>query len=95
MITSDAGLQRVYTRLGMDCLLIAPGAVELQGAGYGFIGGCCGFVDAGTLLFCGDLETHPDAEKIRSFARRYRVRPVSAFAGPLRDIGTIIPVVQE
>ena len=50
----------------LDALLVSKGSISLPGYNYGFIGGAS-FTCGGTVYFFGDLSSHPDALKIRSF----------------------------
>ena len=78
-------------------LKILPGCIRLPGYGYGFIGGCCGKLDAATMAFAGDVLTHPDGRKILSFLERHGVccRNLLPEGEKLLDIGSILPLMQE
>lgn len=97
MITADEGLAYTLCRAGLDVLKIIPGCIRLPGYGYGFIGGCCGKLDAATMAFAGDPLTHPDGKKILSFMERHGVKPRNLLGQgeKLIDIGSILPVMQE
>ena len=97
VITADEGLAYTLCRAGLDVLKIIPGCIRLPGYGYGFIGGCCGKLDAATMAFAGDPLTHPDGKKILSFMERHGVKPRNLLGQgeKLIDIGSILPVMQE
>lgn len=97
VITADEGLAYALKEAGLDVLKIIPGCIRLPGYGYGFIGGCCGKLDASTMAFAGDVLTHPDGKKILAFLERYGVRPRNLLekGEKLLDVGSILPVMQE
>lgn len=71
-------------------LLITKGEVELLGYDCGFIGGASVTVDD-TIYFFGNIEAHPDYEKISSFVSLYNKKAVSLSKDKkLSDIGSII-----
>lgn len=88
IITSDMGIYRAC-REKLDVLLIQPGHVKLRRFPYGFLGGASGRVGA-RLLFNGNLEQHPDFDKIIAFIKARDVEPVYFRQYPLEDIGSII-----
>ena len=88
IITSDAGIARAC-RNKMDCLLISPGHVILEGYDYGFLGGASGRLED-TIIFNGDLQAHPDREKIRSFITERGLKIKYFDSYPLTDIGSIL-----
>lgn len=96
VITADEGLESALTQIGIDVLKIIPGCIRLPGYGYGFIGGCCGKLDAATMAFAGDVLTHPDGKKILAFLERYGVRALNLLGKgeKLLDVGSILPVMQ-
>ena len=86
LITADPGLADACRQAETDVLLIRPGFIELPGLSQGFIGGCSGSV-GDDLVFCGNLDLHPDAERIREFALHHGRTCRSFGSGPLTDIG--------
>lgn len=95
IITDDEGVYKNSVAFGIDCLLIGKDTIALGDRNDGFFGGCCGMIGNKKLLFCGNVETHKSYIEIKRFAEKYNVELVSAFDGPLTDIGSIIPVIQE
>ncbi len=65
IITDDESIFKA-TQGTLDTLLVSKGSISLPGYNYGFIGGAS-FACGGTVYFFGDLSSHPDALKIRSF----------------------------
>ena len=88
-ITADAGMARALTERGIKVTLISPGGIELPPYEYGFIGGAAG-VYGNTVYFIGNLDTHPDAARIRSAIEAEGFSIASLSDGPLRDLGRII-----
>jgi hypothetical protein len=91
IITADSGIAQKATSLGIDVLKVsaAEGMIELEGYGYGFIGGACALFD-NTLYFCGNIELHPDFEAIRDFCEAHGVALCSLSDGKLYDVGGIL-----
>ena len=92
VVTADPSIAAAAEGCGLDVLRIRPGFVELPGYSCGFPGGACGKLDKTTLAFAGDLSTHPDGAAIAAFLRSHGVFPLSLHAGPLRDVGGILPL---
>ncbi len=93
-ITSDSGIAAAGTRAGFNVLEISTGHIMLPGYEYGFIGGCSGLLAPDLLAFTGDITKHPDYISIRDFAGRRQVKLVSLTSDPLKDIGSIIPLME-
>lgn len=90
VITEDRGIAGVLEKLeGVECLLVEPGRVGLQGYDHGFIGGCSGRI-GDVLIFNGDLRAHPDYKKIAAFVSGCGVDLKFFEDYPLADIGSII-----
>lgn len=75
--------------------MLSKGQIKLSGYSYGFIGGCCGFIDKNLIAFNGKLSTYNDAGKIKNFLRKYNVNYVELTDKPLTDIGGIVPIFEE
>lgn len=86
-ITSDKGIYNALVNNGLNPLLIKEGYIEIEEYDYGFIGGASGFV-GDTLYFFGDISTHPDYEKIKTYLDKNNVK-FKAFDGKLTDIGGV------
>lgn len=84
--SSDAVLHESDT---IDCLLINPGNILLEGFEYGFIGGASGRI-CDEIIFSGDLSAHPDCARISDFIteRGLKIRYFKDY--PLTDIGSIV-----
>ncbi len=95
IITSDATTAKIAKQHDIQVLLISPGDISLPGYNYGFIGGCSGLLDKGTLVFCGEIRTHRDHEAIEAFCAQRNVQIHSLITGPLIDIGGILPLLEE
>ena len=94
IITSDRGIYAACTANGIKALLVSPGHVALAGFDYGFIGGACGKIAVDKLAFFGDLSTHPDAYEIEKFCASQNVEAISLLKTELRDIGSVIPILE-
>ncbi len=89
LITADKSIYSIAKASGLDALLIGEGHVDLNGYGYGFIGGASGTV-YGHVLFCGDLSLHPNGESIAEFCKSHGKTAVSLSHKPLYDYGTVM-----
>lgn len=94
VITDDSSIFEACQAKDIDALLVSKGSVKLAGFDYGFIGGCSGKLSKDTLLFCGDISTHSDYHRIKSFLSFRGVQALSLSDGPLIDIGSVIPISQ-
>lgn len=88
LITGDRGIYEA-TRDYLEVLLVKPGNVTLEGYDYGFLGGCSGVIND-TVVFHGDLSTHPDFLQIKEFLEGASKKLVYFRDFPLRDIGSIL-----
>ncbi len=89
VITADNSVFEAAEKSGIDALKITEGSIGLKGYNYGFIGGASG-EDRENVYFCGDLEKHPDAIKIKEFCQKHKKRAVSLSEEKLYDFGTVI-----
>lgn len=92
LITEDPSIARAASAACLDVLKVTPYAVSLAGYSTGFLGGACSYApyrDYGQILFCGDLDQHPDAKAIRTFCAKHCKEPISLGSFPLTDVGTI------
>ena len=93
IITADKGVYRSLKELNIDILLIEEGRVKLDGAPCGFIGGATGLdhsPDKRTLYFSGNIQLHPDGERIERFCEQHGTEAISLSEDEVRDIGGII-----
>ena len=91
LITADKGIINGLKHTDIDTLPIGQGSVLLDGADYGFIGGASGYdPDTRTIYFCGDIEKHPDARRIKDFCTEYAANIICLSDDELIDIGGII-----
>ena len=91
-ITADEGMTRVLSFEGIDVLKIRDSEkIKLPPYKNGFIGGAAG-VFGNTVYFIGNLDSHPDCEKIKLnlSERGYRTVSLDAKADSLFDLGGII-----
>lgn len=89
-ITADKYMYNYLSKKGYQILLIKRGHIKLQGYDYGFIGGSSGNFSSKTILFSGELNSHPDYEEIISFIQSRNIKIKKLSKKPIIDIGTII-----
>ncbi|MBE6596287.1 MAG: hypothetical protein E7641_01330 [Ruminococcaceae bacterium] len=87
-ITSDPSLANALSRDGIDVLRISAGGILLPPYDTGFIGGCSG-ARGDTIYFSGNIELHPDCERIKNFCLDHKMNIFSLSVHQLFDIGTL------
>ena len=92
IITDDLSIAKLCLSENIDVLTVSKGCVKLYGYDYGFIGGASGRISENTIVFCGDINSHPDSESILQFLDKYGMTAISLDDSPLYDIGSIIPL---
>lgn len=98
LITEDASIARSARQKGIDVLQVKSHAVTLKGYDTGFLGGAASFspyVSIPQILFCGNLDHHPNAPEIRQFCNSHGIEPVSLSNEELTDVGTIFLLPME
>lgn len=88
-ITADEGLALLLEKNGVRVTRISAGGISLPPHQYGFIGGASGVV-GDKIYFFGNIDTHPDGERICEAIRREGFTPISLSDGELVDLGGII-----
>lgn len=88
-ITADKGIYKKLLDSNYDILLIEEGHILLKGMDYGFIGGCCG-MDDHKIYINGDLDSHPDGQRMRSYIMASEMEVIEVKNQPLFDIGSIV-----
>lgn len=96
VIVSDKGMEKPLKASGLDVLLIENKHVVLPGYDYGFIGGASGAMPSAlnhnkkTIVFNGNIENHPDCNRIFQFIDRkgHEIKYFKEY--PLTDIGSMI-----
>ena len=94
-ITADKGIYNAGIKSGMDALLISNENISLPPYPNGFFGGCCGLGSEKELLINGNIDTLPDAERLKNFLEKRSINIKSIKEGEVTDIGSIIPLITE
>ena len=89
IITSDTSVAAVAAENGIDTLAVSIGGVELPPYEYGFIGGASGS-DENNVFFCGNVNLHPDALRIRGFCKKHQKDIVCLSDATPSDVGTVM-----
>lgn len=89
IITADATIGKAASDLSIDVLRIRQGYITLDDKNDGFIGGASGVI-GNTVMFFGDINTHPDAHIIKEFLKKYKMNYISLCKGFLKDIGGFV-----
>jgi len=90
IITSDNGVAKSAIKNKIDVLLVKKGNIILPGEKYGFLGGATGILPDNRIVFIGNINEHPDSEKINFFLKKHGAKWISLEGLPLFDCGTII-----
>ena len=95
-VTADKGMAAAMESVGITVLRISCGHIALDGCNYGFIGGTSFVVEPGycrslseykpSVFFFGDINGHPDGNRITEFITRLGYRTV-CLSGELTDFG--------
>ena len=88
-ITADEGIYRALCEINVNTLLIEPGSISLPPYSYGFIGGASG-VDDDKVFFLGDLNSHPNKEKMQDFINDLGMKIISLSDESLTDLGGLM-----
>jgi hypothetical protein len=92
IITSDKGIHDTVLKNGIESLLITPGNIDISGMNYGFIGGASGSLSNNSIGFTGNINNHPDFNKIFCFLQKHGKKSINLSKNRLVDMGTIIPI---
>lgn len=95
IMTSDDGIEAAAVKAGINVLKIHPGSIQLPGYSYGFIGGACGLIGRKKMAFAGNPSGHPDFYKMQKFFNCRKIEIIALSAGPLLDIGGMIPLMER
>jgi hypothetical protein len=93
IITADRSIAKACKHAGIDVLTVSEGHILLSPYDFGFIGGTSGLCKD-KIYFCGSIETHPDAQKIKDFCKKHKKCAISLSDSALWDAGTLF-FIQE
>ena len=89
IITADQSIAKAARGNKIDVLKIEASHTALDGYDCGFIGGASGD-DGENIYFCGNLDLHPEGEKIKEFCKKHGREAVSLSDEPFYDFGTLM-----
>ncbi len=89
IITADNSIHTEALKNGFDSLLILPGYIDLPGYKYGFIGGATGRFK-NSILFTGNIDHHPERNKIFSFIESGGFTVTLLSDEPALDTGSLL-----
>lgn len=92
MITSDKKIAQKCEKYDIECMVISPGGIVLEGLEYGFIGGAAGLIGDKKIAFTGVLNNHKDIEKIYEFLFSKGITVKTLSEKQIIDIGSIVPL---
>lgn len=93
VITEDSGIAKTLIENNFNVLLLEKHFVKLPDYKYGFIGGASGKISLDKLAFYGNIEKHPEYNRIYDFLYKRDVEAVSLSDEPLMDYGSLIPIL--
>ena len=91
-ITSDEGIKKVLLQNNFDVLLVNDDNILLPGFDHGFLGGASFMLSPSCLAVNGNIETHPDSERIKAFSSKHGVEIISLANDEIMDIGSVITI---
>lgn len=91
IITDDESIYKVALQNDINALLIEKGDIILDDDNYGFIGGASAVI-GDSVYFFGDINTHKNANKIKTFIKNRNLNIVSTTHDKLTDIGGIVTI---
>lgn len=94
IITDDTSINSAVHTMEIFSTMLSKGSIKLKDCNYGFIGGCCGFIDKNTLAFTGKLDSHEDSNLIKNTLLNNNIEYIELTDNELIDIGGIIPLTQ-
>ncbi|MBE6053034.1 MAG: hypothetical protein E7212_03825 [Clostridium sartagoforme] len=92
IITSDIGIYNTLSKHDFDILLLPPGDIILNGLNYGFIGGTGGLINNDTIAFFGSLNHYKYGEEVKSFLKKYNIKPIYLSDNKLYDRGSLLVI---
>ncbi len=90
IVTADRSIYNAAMERGIDALLISPGGIDIERYDTGFIGGASGTIADGKVTVFGNIEKHPDGQKILDFAKKHDTEIISLGSGNLFDYGGLV-----
>lgn len=94
-ISADVSFARAAEKEGIDVLLITNDTIVLPMYNNGFFGGSAFMADKNTLIVNGDINLHPDSDRIKAFLEKRNIKINCTKAVPLFDFGSFIPLWEE
>lgn len=95
VITEDPGLASLLNICQFNVLKINAGYIYLSDRHNGFIGGASAKISKNELYFSGNIENHPDFDKIKAFLDNYNVSMIYNKSRILTDFGGIIQLTES
>lgn len=95
VITEDISIYRALQKTEIDSLLISQGDIFLSEKHSGFLGGSSGKINKDTLAITGELKYHRDADIIKGFCIKHKVKIKELKKGRITDIGSILPLTEK
>ena len=89
IITADGAIIRACAEQCVEHLHIGAGSISIVSYDYGFIGGASGVIDD-SVIFFGDINTHPDGEKIKEYIHSKGMNIICAGKDRLFDYGGLV-----
>lgn len=94
VLTDDRSIYNSLNDRAIDCTIISKGSIKLNGMNYGFIGGCCGYLDKNVIGFNGEIKSHTDGDLIIKTLDDNKINYIELASGILTDIGGIVPIIK-
>ncbi len=87
-ITSDQGINRIFSGFKLQTLYIEPDEILLPGMKHGFFGGACGIYE-NNIFIIGSLSKMKNGDVLKTYINNLNYKIVELYDGPLFDGGSI------
>lgn len=95
IITDDLSIYDACNRIEISSTILDKGQIKLNGFDYGFIGGCCGFIDKNLLAFTGRIDSLTDSDILYNVLKNNNIDYIELTDNELFDVGGIIPIIES
>ncbi len=88
--SADKGIVNEAQNAGIPALLLPSCHIDIETYDTGFLGGCCGLLDANTIGFFGKIENYPAYDELNAFFSTRGVEMLSLSEKSLFDFGGMV-----
>lgn len=89
-ISADMSFVKAAEKEGVEVLYITNDTISLKGYKNGFFGGSAYMENKNTLTVAGNIDLHPDSDRIKAFVEKRNIKIKSDCNLPITDFGSMI-----